>query len=88
MHGILYAGDYYSCIDETMPNERIEKIFETLEPVILMANRETEEKASAIHFNGTVLVYEDIMGQEEEASELPMIVEEEVSHKLASVVFT
>ena len=83
MHGILYAGDYYSCIDETMPNERIEKIFETLEPVIILTNRETEEKAREIHFDGTVLVYEDILEQEEADFDLPMIVEEEVSQKLA-----
>ena len=88
MHGILYAGDYYSCIDETMPNERIEKIFETLEPVIILTNRETEEKAREIHFDGTVLVYEDILEQKEADFDLPVIVEEEVSQKLASVVFT
>ena len=88
MHGILYAGDCYSCIDETMPNERIEKMFELLEPIILLTNRAFEEKARSIAFSCSILVYEDIMEAQEEAFPVPVIVEEEVTQKLASVIFT
>ncbi len=88
MHGILYAGDAYSCIDETMPNERIEKIFTTLKPVAVITNRETEEKTRSLNYDGIILVYEDIMEAEALPVEIPKIEEEEVTKKLASVVFT
>ena len=88
MHGILYAGDYYSVIDETMPNERIEKIFENLRPRLVIANRKTEEKARSLNFDGIVLIYEDIIEQDQADFEIPKIVCEEVSTKLASITFT
>lgn len=88
IHGILYAGDYYSVIDETMPNERIEKIFETLKPRLLIANRKTEEKARSLAFSGKLLIYEDIIEQDKPAAEIPKIICNEVSEKIASVTFT
>ena len=87
-HGILYAGDAYSCIDETMPNERIEKVFATLKPIILLANRKTEEKARSLNYDGTILIYEDIIANDKNDFEIPKIVEEDVSYKVASVIFT
>ncbi|MCQ2512728.1 MAG: AMP-binding protein [Lachnospiraceae bacterium] len=87
-HGILYAGDAYSCIDETMPNERIEKVFDTLKPVILLTNRKLEEKARSLNYDGTILVYEDIIANDQNDFEIPKIIEEDVSYKVASVIFT
>ncbi len=88
MHGILYAGDYYSVIDETMPNERIEKIFDNLKPRLVIANKKTEEKARSLNFDGKILVYEDIIAEDKDDMEIPKIVCEEVSTKLASITFT
>lgn len=88
MHGVLYAGDYYSVIDETMPNERIEKIFDNLRPRLVIANKQTEEKVRSINYPCEILIYEDILADAANVMEIPKIISEEVSTQLASITFT
>lgn len=88
MHGVLYAGDFFTCIDETMPNERIEKIFDTLRPVGIITNRKNEEKTRSLNYDGIILVFEEIMEAPEEGIEIPKITSSEVSTNLACMVFT
>lgn len=39
--GIVYSGNYYSPIDPSMPMERMDLIFETLEPALVVTNNGT-----------------------------------------------
>jgi len=88
IHGVLFADDYFSCMDESAPNERLEKIIETLEPAVIVTNRRYEEKARSLKYTGIILVYEDIIEQSELDAELPVFNDHNVSNKLAAVVFT
>ncbi|MDD5929204.1 MAG: amino acid adenylation domain-containing protein [Spirochaetales bacterium] len=38
MFGVLYSGNFYTIIDTQMPKDRIEKIFETLKPKIVLTD--------------------------------------------------
>ena len=88
MHGILYAGDCYSVIDVAQPEERINKIIQSFQPRLMIISRHLSEKAKSLSFSGKILVYEDIMEAEPFEFEVPKIVCEEVSQKLAIVTFT
>lgn len=39
MHAVAYSGNFYSMIDVAMPVPRINQIFETLEPVLLITDK-------------------------------------------------
>ena len=38
MFGVLYSGNFYTIIDTQMPKDRIEKIFETLNPKLILTD--------------------------------------------------
>ena len=60
MLGVIYSGNFYTILDVTMPQSRIEKILEVLEPeaaVTCLRHRDGIEKI----MNDNVLYYEDIM---------------------------
>ncbi|MFR7590710.1 MAG: amino acid adenylation domain-containing protein [Longibaculum sp.] len=57
--GVVYSGNFYVVIDSYMPKERIEKIFETLEPVALISDYQHQDLANSLH--STVYFYEDLM---------------------------
>ncbi|MBR3738445.1 MAG: amino acid adenylation domain-containing protein [Eubacterium sp.] len=45
MMGIVYSGNIYTVIDSEMPKERVEKIFATLDPAAIVADRDNFDSA-------------------------------------------
>ena len=43
--GIVYSGNIYTVIDSEMPKERVEKIFATLDPAAIVADRDNFDSA-------------------------------------------
>ena len=63
--GIAYSGNFYSPIASDMPVSRIEKILNTLQPSLFISTHDLEEHIGsdkAIAFPGSVLCYEDMLG--------------------------
>ncbi len=58
--GVVYAGGFYSPIDTEMPIQRVKLILDTLEPSVLIADREGSEKIREAGFTGTVYVFDEI----------------------------
>ena len=88
LHGILYAGNVFSCIDDKMPNERIYKIFDVLEPIAIITAVASKEKTDSLNFNGPVIVYEDCF-EIKSNIKLPEInTSEEASDEPAGIIFT
>lgn len=56
--GVVYSGHFYVVIDYEMPIDRIEKIFEVLEPVAVITSKAKENK---IQFHSRIFYYEDMM---------------------------
>lgn len=50
--GVVYSGNFYVPIDGSLPKNRIDKIFETLEPVALIFPQSSQEVADIINFAG------------------------------------
>lgn len=57
--GVAYSGNFYTPIDTDMPESRIAKIMETLQPSIIVTDKEHKARAIAIANGQEVLIYED-----------------------------
>jgi len=54
-----YSGNFYTPIDYEMPLQRIQSIVDTLDPVVLITDKESLEKARHINSSATIIVFED-----------------------------
>ena len=68
--GVAMSGNYYSVIDEKMPQNRIEKILETLKPEFIISNNRNRKKAESLGLEAEkILYYEDLVANEISAEE-------------------
>ena len=58
--GVAMSGNYYSVLDEKMPEQRIKMILETLRPEAIIADKKNFEKAKSIADGIRILLYDDI----------------------------
>ena len=59
MFGVTYSGNFYTVVDTEMPVERVEKIFSTLSPIAIIADRDNYQKALTLLPKEQVLLYDD-----------------------------
>lgn len=59
--GIAYTGNFYSPIDIDMPAQRVNRILEVLEPVVVITTKELKEEFAKFEYKGSYLIYEDIL---------------------------
>lgn len=59
--GVVYAGCFYAPLDGGMPDFRLNKILETLEPELIIADKENYERASALAPDCKILIAEEIL---------------------------
>ena len=57
--GIALSGNYYTIIDTKMPQNRIEKIFETFDPCLVIVDKRNIKKAQEL--GKETIVYEEIV---------------------------
>jgi len=57
--GVIYAGCFYVCLDEKMPEARMRSILENLKPRALVSDRKNLERARALGVEHTFL-YDDL----------------------------
>ncbi|HAL74651.1 MAG TPA: AMP-dependent synthetase [Clostridiales bacterium] len=59
--GTVYAGCYYVPIDEEIPEYRIEMIFQTLQPEVVLCDESTSGLVSGFsYYQGKILLYDEI----------------------------
>lgn len=58
-YAAIYAGCPYVPIDEEMPKMRIERIFETLQPRVMICDDTTEKLAQDLGFKGQIFMWND-----------------------------
>ncbi len=87
--GTLYAGCYYVPIDEEVPDYRIEMIFRSLKPAVLLCDTSTRAQAEGLAaFEGELLVYEDLIRTPADQPLLQAIREQAIDTDPAYIVFT
>ncbi|MEG0275850.1 MAG: AMP-binding protein [Coprobacillus sp.] len=69
--GVVYSGNFYVVIDSLMPQDRIEKIFEALNPIALISDIKHQELAQSLH--DCIYLYEDLMKVDINQEKLDMI---------------
>ena len=62
--GVVYSGNFYVVIDSFMPVDRINKIFETLQPKGLITDHSHEQKAEELKFPGERILLEEALETE------------------------
>ena len=85
--GVVYAGCFYACIDEKMPQARILAIFEKLAPRAIICDAKNYKTAIALGIEN-VYLYDDIASYSENAEELDKIRQRQSSTDAIYVAFT
>ncbi len=65
MFGVLYSGNYYTVLDVKSPKERINLILNSLEPMAIIVDNKSLQKAKELGIENNFFVYEDMIESEE-----------------------
>ena len=85
--GTVYAGCFYACIDEKMPQARILAIFEKLMPKAIICDAKSFKLATSLGIEN-VYLYDDIVNHPENVSALDDIRAKQSSTDAIYVAFT
>lgn len=61
MMGVIYSGNFYTIMDINSPEDRINTIMNTLEPIAVITDEKNLVKAQHINSFKTILVYEEMI---------------------------
>ncbi len=86
--GVVYAGCHYVPIDEEMPGQRIQLILAQLKPRAVICDRISQEAVIRHGFEGTVLLYDDIVSAAVDESGLQAVRARAIDTDPIYVVFT
>lgn len=60
-YGVIYSGNFYVPIDEEMPQYRIELIFQTLNPKMIICDEDTQELVKSFNYQGQVCLFNEMI---------------------------
>ena len=83
-----YSGNFYSPIDTDMPESRIRKIIEVLQPEAVITDRELQSRFNEFGFSGAYIIYEDISPEEADADIVKAVQNKIIDTDLLYVLFT
>ena len=86
--GVIYAGCYYVCIDEKMPDARIAAIIENLKPRLMISDKKNLKRAETVFADGEVVLYDDAAMFEIDREALLSVRERQIDTDAIYVVFT
>ena len=86
--GALYGGGYYVPLDEEMPKHRIELIFESLKPQIVICDEKTREQLDDFSYEGVACLYDDIINTKQDETALGYVREHHIDTDPMYIVFT
>jgi len=85
--GIIYAGCFYVCLDEKMPEARMRAIIEKLNPRAVICDKKNEKTASSLDITN-VFIYDDISENKENDTILNGVRRRQSSTDAIYIVFT
>ena len=86
--GIGYSRNFYSPIDVTMPESRVNKILEVLNPKAVITTAELRDQFAQFDYNGEYIIYEDVLIDEEDEAIVSKIQSRIIDTDLLYVLFT
>ncbi len=88
MMGIVQAGGFYVILDPTQPTLRLNQIISTLEPEILITNKNYTNQASSLSFSGDILLADELKKGEPDSLLLSQVNKAHVNTNPLYVLFT
>lgn len=86
--GVAYSGNFYSPVDTGMPELRVKKILDVLQPEVVITSRELQSRFKEFGFSGTYIIYEDIIPEETDVDIVKPIQNKIIDTDLLYVLFT
>ncbi len=86
--GIAYSGCFYSPIDVDMPESRVNKILEVLQPKIVITTSELKENFEKMDYDGSFIIYDEEKYSESYEEEIKESVSKIIDTDLLYVLFT
>lgn len=86
--GIGYSRNFYSPIDVTMPETRVNKILEVLQPKAVITTKDLKEQFSKFDYSGEYIIYEDIIPDSSDEEIVKKVQKKIIDTDLLYVLFT
>ncbi len=90
--GIIYSGNFYIPIDTEMPNDRIAKIFSTVNPIAVITDKKNSEKAlqlaETVNTLGDIVDYDEAVNTSYDEIPLQKIREKSIDTDPVYALFT
>lgn len=86
--GITYSGNFYCPLDTHMPEERIAKIVEKLEPAAIVTDEAHQEEAEKILAGGRLITYEECQNTPIDLDKIQATTERVIDSDVLYVLFT
>ena len=87
-YGVIYSGSYYVPIDQEMPRNRIELIFQSLEPKAVICDNDTIGLLDSYNYKGKVYLYDDLVKTKVNNQVLDEIRDKQIDTDPIYIVFT
>ncbi|MCD7809029.1 MAG: AMP-binding protein, partial [Erysipelotrichaceae bacterium] len=84
-YGVIYSGNYYVPIDEEMPQYRIDLIFQTLNPRMIICDKDTKDK---IDVDCELCLFDDLIQHDILVDQLMMVRDKALDIDPIYIVFT
>ena len=88
MLGAAFSGNFYTILDVHMPEARIQKILEVLQPAAFVTDNEHKEQAAELIGTENVILYEDAMALQADNDKLAAVRESMSPEATLYVLFT
>ena len=86
--GITYSGNFYSPLDTNMPEERIAKIVEKLQPSAIITDEAHKNEAEKILLDGLVVCYEEVQKTKIDIKKIQNTTQHIIDSDVLYVLFT
>lgn len=86
--GAAYSGNFYSPLDTKMPESRIQKIIDTLDPAVVVTDEAHKEQAKSFAGNAKILVYEEATKGDVNEDQVKAVTEKVIDTDILYVLFT
>lgn len=86
--GIGYSRNFYSPIDVTMPESRVNKILEVLQPKAVITTNELKSQFEQFEYKGQYIIYEDVLCNDSDEEIVKTVQKRIIDTDLLYVLFT
>lgn len=86
--GIAYSGGFYSPIDVDMPETRINKILEVLEPKIVITTQDLKKEFEKLNYVGNYIIYDEVTYKSDDENLVCSVSKGIIDTDLLYVLFT